>query len=343
MRTMPLVSVAALVSLVSGGTVSTQEPQAVDNYLIPSGVPRFALAVGVENYEFLERVPNALNDLDAATLALQRAGFDTVIAEANPTAARLRTAIKRLTQLGAETGRPAVIAMFFAGHGFQDGTDNFIVPRDAQPSTLLDDSIPVANIVSKLALRTAGVTFVFLDACRTLTPLAQPVNPGDRPIPSQPGFAPGANFKGAIQIFSAKWGQAAISQAHQGDVNSPYTEALQRYLNKPGDNIATTYGKVSRWVRSKTIREQDNSSQEPEILSVSSIDTIRFMPLSTPAELEAEDRHWRETLAANRGECVKEFVLAFPDSRYAVAALRWLAENPSPSTHTAGGDECPER
>jgi hypothetical protein len=39
---------------------------------------------------------------------------------------------------------------------------------------------------------------------------------------------------------------------------------------------------------------------------------------------------------------VKDFKNAFPDSRYTVAALRWLAENPSAS-NTPGGVECPER
>jgi hypothetical protein len=336
----------AAFSLVASTAAQTQDPQPPDNYLIAEHVPRFALAVGVENYDHFDRVPNALNDLDVAVNAFQAAGFGTVMAEPNPTADRLRTALRQISQLGVQSGRPAVVTVFFAGHGFQNGPNNYIVPKDAKPATLVEDSVPVSNILSRLARTTTigasgeristGVTFVFLDACRTLSPLVRAGRPGDADIPVHPGFAQAASFVGMIQMFAAKWGQAALSRVHQADHNSPYSEALRRFLNRRGDNISTTYSNVFEWVTHRT------PFQEPEILAIGSIDKIRFMPLSD-FELEAEDRHWRDTLATRRADCVKKFVRAYPDSRYVVPALRWLTENPSASTNTAGGDECPQR
>lgn len=336
MRTVGHALLVVLCSLLGTAAGNTQDLQPDANYMIAQSVPRFALAIGVENYEDLELVPNALNDLDAAVRAFHAAGFGTVMSEPNATGERLRTALRQLSQLTTDTGRPAVVAIFFAGHGFQSGASNYIVPRDAKRASLVQDSIAVPNILSRLT-RSSGVTFVFLDACRTLTPLVKAERPGEVDIPAQPGFGQAANFAGTIQIFAAKWGQAAVSRAHQDDHNSPYSEALKQFLNKRGDSISTTYGRVSRFVKGKT-----NPEQEPEILTVSSIDTIRFMPLSTAPEFEAEDRHWRATLATGRAKCVKDFKNAFPDSRYTVAALRWLAENPS-AVNTPGGDECPER
>jgi len=330
----PLLAVALL--MLGAAAVAAQEPRNPENYLLTETVPRFALAVGVENYDFFDRVPNALNDMEVAVTALKRAGFETVISEPDPTTERLYLAINRLAKMAVETQRPSVVAIYFAGHGFQEGTDNFIVPKDAKPATLLDDSIPVPNIISKFARRSesAGVSFLFLDACRTLTPLVQPSRPGGRPIPVAPGFGQAANFPGAIQIFAAMHGEAALSQAFEGDVNSPYSQALQQNLNTPGDNIAATYSKVRNFVSARV-------NQHPEMHTVASVATIRFMPLATSSEFEAEERHWRATLESNRLECVNEFIQAFPDSRYVVAALRWKAENSS--RPTPGGNTCPQR
>ena len=329
---------AALAFWLAGIDIRAQEPRPVDNYLLAQDVPRFALVVGVQNYDQLDPVPNALNDLQVAANALRLAGFTTVIEEPDATAPRLQTAIDHLIQLVNKTERPAVVAIFFAGHGFQEGENNFIVPKDANPASLLDDSTPVANVVVKLAPRKVGITFVFLDACRTLSPLSRPETGTSAPIPARPGFGQVASFDGAVLSFAPGYNQAALSKAHEGDLNSPYTEALGLHLNTEGAPLASALGKVYRHVKIRT-----GDRQQPATLTQASIDTIRFMPLSAPPEIEAEERHWRAVVASNRPECVKDFLISFPDSRFAISALRWLAETPSPSSHRLGGDPCPQR
>lgn len=309
----------------------------VDDYLIPQEVPRFALVVGVENYDHLELVPNALNDLTVAANALRRAGFTTVVEEPDATASRLRTALRQLTQLVNKTERPAIVAIFFAGHGFQDAENNFIVPKDARPASLLDDSVPVANVVVNLAPRKVGVTFLFLDACRTLTPLSR-AGLGSESIPARLGFSQVATFDGAVISFAPGYNQAALSKAHEGDVNSPYTEALGLHLGTENVPVASTLGRLYRHVKLRT-----GERQQPATLYQASIDTIRFMSLTAPSELQAEERHWRAVLETKRAQCVKEFLISFPDSRFAISALRWLAETRSPSSHRLGGDPCPQR
>lgn len=337
MRVLTLtLSVATLV--VSGShEARAQNLPPIDNYVIADHVPRFALAIGVETYDHFDPVPNAENDRDAAIEAFEAADFDTVMTEPDPTLPKLQTVLRRLTQLAAQSGRPAVVAIFFAGHGFQEGTNNYIVPKDARPATLVEDSLKISNVLERLA-RSSGVTFVFLDACRTLSPLVKPERPGGVQIPLKPGFAQAGNFAGTIQIFAAKWGQAALSKAHQDDRNSPYSAALRQFLNSPSDSIGTIYSNVFTWVRSRT-----NPEQEPEISAVSSTATIRFMPLSNPSDLLAEERHWRAVLATSRTACVKEFLNGYPDSRYAVAAVKWLAETAAASVNSLGGEVCPKR
>ena len=139
----------------------------IEDYLTAEEIPRYALAIGVEHYDYLERVPNALNDLDAAVEAFRRAGFSTILQLHDASLDAIRTSVKQLVQLVEGTERPAVVVIFFAGHGFQDREANFIVPRDAAPDDLQNGSVSVANIVVRLAPRRAGMNILFLDACRT--------------------------------------------------------------------------------------------------------------------------------------------------------------------------------
>ncbi|MEO5898453.1 MAG: caspase family protein [Vicinamibacterales bacterium] len=144
-----VVALSGMVALwLSGNCIEAQEPRSLDNYLVAQDVPRIALGIGVQHYDYLPPVPNALNDLTVAANALRLSGFSTVIEEPDATESRLRTAIKQLIQLVDKTERPAVVAIYFAGHGFQDGADNFIVAKDAEPASLLDHSVAVANVVS---------------------------------------------------------------------------------------------------------------------------------------------------------------------------------------------------
>ena len=332
------VTLAALTLAAAGSTTHAQQPPSPDNYLLAQEVPRFALVVGVQNYEHLDRVPNALNDMTTAAQAFRRAGFTTVFEEPDPTAPRLQTAIKQFTQLLDRTERPAVVAIFFAGHGFQDGDNSFIVPKDASPATLLDDSFPIANVVVTLAPRKVGITFLFIDACRTLTPLSRPASVNGAAIPARPGFGQLASFDGAVMSFAPGFNEAALSSAQQGDVNSPYTAGLGLHLSTVGLSVASALDNVYRYVRIRT-----GDRQHPMTLTQASTSTIRFVPLSADTDLQAEERHWRKTLEGNRAECVKDFLIAFPDSRFAISALRWLTETPGASSQQGGGASCPQR
>ena len=330
-----IVARAAFAAWLIGSPAAAQEPVSIDDYVIPQALPRFALAVGVQHYDFLDRVPNALNDLRSAVDALRRAGFITT-ESINPTGAELHLAIKQLIQLVNQKERPAVVAIFFAGHGFQDGAQNFLVPKDANPAAFCDNVINVPNTVVKLAPRSsAGVAFLFLDACRTLTPLSQAESTCPAP---EPGFGQVVSFDGAILSFAATYNQAALSSAHVHDEQSPYTEALSIHLNAEGESMASTLSAIYSHVKGRT-----GGRQTPEQQGVASTATIRFMPLTTQADLAAEERHWRATLATNRPECVNHFIDSYPDSRYTLAARKWLLDTGAPSSFPVGGHTCPKR
>jgi uncharacterized caspase-like protein len=315
-----------------------QATRPIEDYLAAEDVPRYALAIGVEHYDYLPLVPNALNDLDAAVRLFHGAGFNTVLELPDPSLDAVRTSVKQLVQLVEGTERPAVVVIFFAGHGFQDREANFIVPRDATPENLEDGSVAVANIVVRLAPRRAGVDILLLDACRTLTALGHTKDRAHDPIPLKPGFWQTASFDGAILSLAPGFNQAALSRATDVDVDSPYTEGLKQFLNRPELSLAEVFGRLYKYVKLVT-----NGRQDPQTLTQAAIDTLRFMPRTSQADLDAEQQHWRATLESGRPDCVKGFVIDFPDSRFVKSALRWLAELPPGTPVSGGGIGCPER
>lgn len=317
-------------------SVTAQQSQSIDAYVVAQEIPRFALVVGVQHYNFLDPVPNALNDSAAAARAFRRAGFGTVIEIPDATSSMLETGIAHLLQLADRTKKPAVVAIFFAGHGFQSGIDNYIVPKDARLASLLEDSTPVGSVVAELSPREVGLTFLFLDACRTLTLSGS--SPGGTPAVVRPGFAKVESIDRTVMSFASGFNQAALSKAEETAVNSPYTEGLLEHLNVEGASVAQILDGIYKWVKART---QDR--QEPVPLAAAATSTIRFMPLVAPSELDAEEQHWRRVLAANRAYCVRDFLLSYPHSRFAVAALKWLSENPSSTLPRPGEPPCPQR
>ena len=328
--------VVLVAACVAHAGVRAQQSSPLENYLVEQPVPRIALVIGVQNYDHLDPVPNALNDLAVASSALRRAGFTTVIEEPDATGSRLRSSIKRLLQLVDRTERPAVVAIFFAGHGFQDGADNFIVPKDARPVSLVADSVPVMNVLFGLAPRKVGVTYMFLDACRTFTLLTEPAGT-EAALPVRGGFSPVGSVNGTVLSFAPGFNQAALSKAQEGDINSPYSEALGLHLSREHVSVATMLSEVYTHV---TIRTGDR--QQPALSVQASTATIQFVPPTSAMEVEAEERHWRAVLATNRADCVKRFLISYPDSRFAVAALRWIVETP-PTSPQPGVVQCPQR
>src|SRR5450631_3363380 len=104
----------------------------------PRTVPRLALVIGAEHYETLSGVPNALNDAEQVATRLVQFGFNFVRYVPDPKDDNeIYDYIQELAQrAGGEPEQPAIIVLFFAGHGFHEGSTNYIVPVSASPDYL---------------------------------------------------------------------------------------------------------------------------------------------------------------------------------------------------------------
>ncbi|MEW9922277.1 caspase family protein [Marimonas sp. MJW-29] len=226
---------------------------------------RVALIIGNSDYENVIPLDNPGNDASDLSVALEGLGFEIYLG--------LDVGddeIVDLTNRFAEAIATADVSLFFyAGHGFQVGGQNYLVPIDAiiqKAEDITEQTIRLQDILDRMEAA-PGIKFVFLDACRN--------NP----------------FEGTLNTISeglARIGNAAdflISFATQPDNvaydgtgrNSFFTEALLSHIYTPGldvndlmiavrkDVLAATGGRQIPWENSSLTRQFRFDPRPPNV------------------------------------------------------------------------------
>lgn len=210
---------------------------------------RLALVVGTSEYDTVYPLENAANDAEDMAGALTRLGFEVELV-IDGTGAEFQQAVDAMSAKAADA---ETILLFFSGHAFQMNGQNFLVPRDAQLSSLdviEQQTLKLDNIVSKFESDERQV-IVLLDACRN-NPL-----PASMQAQTGAGLAKVREGTGAFFAFATQPG-AVTSDGRAEDRNSPFTAALLSHLETPGHSISD----VMIDVRNDVI-EASFSRQEP--------------------------------------------------------------------------------
>ncbi|MBX3576603.1 MAG: caspase family protein [Rhizobiaceae bacterium] len=220
-----------------------------------------ALVVGNGDYAHLPDLPNPPNDADAIEGLLADLGFDSV----RRTDRDARNLARDLERFAEDAADADVAILYYSGHGIEAGGENYLVPVDADMSSLDDAGtrlVPLSALVAKLRA-TVPVTIVLLDACRD-NPF-----PADAKLTAAPGSAPAplavaglgvADTRGVVPLkstatqagdeslgvvigYAASPGQPALDGPAGG--NSPYAAALLRHF---GAMTGEEFGTVMRMV-----------------------------------------------------------------------------------------------
>jgi caspase domain-containing protein len=314
-------------------------PQAGDDrYLQPLPIDRYALVVGVQRYESLEPVQNAINDAQVVGDALSKVRFKHVRVLHDPgTKQEILTAASEIAQLAGGPDRPATIVFYYAGHGFQfDGT-NYLVPRRAgrpvrdpktgemDKSPLIAASIDIATIVNTLGSKhSAGATILFIDACRSEISAFKPAQPEAL---EQTGFHQGSYVENALVSFSTGFGRLAKSQGKSDQANSPYASALKNLI--PLESLPLVprlLVHVVEQVSDETNKVQVPDSEHPEVAG------SYFFFQANDSDRAAELERWIKVLQQKRRKCVSTFLHDYRDGQLSQQAVLYLnKETPSPS------------
>jgi len=201
---------------------------------------RIALVIGNAKYKEAPLV-NSVNDARDMAAALQRTGFEVIMA-IDATQKEMNRAIAKF---GDRLTTDSVALFYYAGHGMQVRGKNYLIPIDAEiksESSVRVESVDVDGVLDQLS--TSDLNVVILDACRN--------NPFERRANRSVGAAGLAQMeapKGSLIAYATAPGRTAADGEGR---NGLYTQALLKYIQEPGLTIEQVFKNVRREVARAT-------------------------------------------------------------------------------------------
>ncbi|WP_121811231.1 caspase family protein [Mucilaginibacter kameinonensis] len=200
-----------------------------------------ALVIGLNDYETLTKLDNAVSDAKLISESLENLGFivirgyDMTIREIDGLVEEFCSALTNY-DLGL---------FYFAGHGFQIDGENLLAGKEINAFSLTSakrDSILLEDLIKKMDRSGVNAKVVILDACRK--PIEGVVR-GSEGNDFAPVFAP----KGTLIAFSTSPGEAAKDGIGN---NSYYTLAFVQHLKQEDIEIELFFKRVRATVSSAT-------------------------------------------------------------------------------------------
>lgn len=192
---------------------------------------RWALLIGVDDYEKVTDLRYAVADVKAVGSALLRLGYahnQVVVMTSDrsdddrPTSANV---LGRIKQLAGQMGPEDTLLVYFSGHGFSQkstGNDQYLATVDTDLGRLKATSLPLSLLRDTIARSPLRQVFFIIDACRDIPnpkSTAGPTRLVSRP--SEAGIrrlteVPAARDLEIVALSSCKDGQISEEQADLG-------------------------------------------------------------------------------------------------------------------------------
>jgi len=210
---------------------------------------RVALVVGNDQYSNIPQLKKAVNDARTMSDTLKKLGFAVLVAE-NQNRKGLSETLLAFDRM-IEKGDTAFF--FFAGHGFEIGGENYLLPTDVPSATvgqeelIRDGAIAAERIITRVQSRGAGTSIFVFDACRN-NPFERS---GVRALSGGGGLAAMTPPEGVFVIYSAGAKQTALDRLSNDDnnPNSVFTRNFSRTLVEPGLNLVQIAKRTQSEVR----------------------------------------------------------------------------------------------
>jgi hypothetical protein len=205
---------------------------------------RRALVIGNDSYKQISKLVNAREDAKAVAESLEQVGY-MVTLKLDLTEKEMKSAL-RVFKSQINGGEEVVI--FYAGHGVQLGSSNYLLPTDIageNEEQIKDEAIQLQRILDDMTEKKAKLTLVMLDACRD-----NPFKVAGRNIGGR-GLAPTTAANGQMVIFSAGTGQQALDKLgpNDKDKNGVFTRVLIKEMKNTGVSV----DKLIRNVRNQVV------------------------------------------------------------------------------------------
>lgn len=272
---------------------------------VASAESRMALVIGNSDYQSIAGLENPSNDALDISVALEGLGFDVML-EIDVPQARFKALVD---EFGARAEAADVVLLFYAGHGFQIGGQNYLVPIDAVISSAADltDQTFLLDQLLRAMERSHGVKLVFLDACR------------DNPFGSveDTGIGDGLARVGTEANFLFSYATQPDNVAYDGSGrNSFFTKAMLHHIYTPSQDIAQMMIGVRRDVLAATGGRQipwENSSL-----------TRSFQFNTNPSSISEESMLYQIAVDERDPDLLSLYIERYPEGAHEAEAVAFL-------------------
>jgi hypothetical protein len=239
-----------------------------------AGPQKVALVVGNAAYMHMPGLTTATNDAQDMAARLRDMGYEvTLLTDIGSEVFRVV-----LDAFAAQAKEADTVVFYYAGHAFQRGGVNHLVPVSARldaPDLLEQGTWKLDDIAARLK-GGAGQVLIFLDACRS-NPLPDAAQASDAE-----GLAQFDGGAGTFVAFATRPGAVAFDRpATGGERNSPFTAALLEDMATPGQSISDLMIGVRNSVDQATAGQQvpwDQSSLRAQVFLVPAVATVAAEP-----------------------------------------------------------------
>ncbi|WP_167760080.1 caspase family protein [Paraburkholderia pallida] len=209
-----------------------QTPQGQQGHA--ASAPRVALVIGNAVYHAPDRLGSPSSDASLIAGTLRSIGF-VVDLEENQTRAQMLDALDRF---GAAASKASIAVIYYAGHGFESGGENYLIPVDlpmpvgkVSLSDLQRYAVPLRYVRSIASRGEPRALVVLLDACRSAA-LRGSVNQSMASVDAG---------HGELIAFATQPGGAALDAFWLGGTryeHSPFAWYLNQQMQS-GDDVLT--------------------------------------------------------------------------------------------------------
>ena len=205
---------------------------------------RKALVIGNDTYQSVTPLVNAREDAKVVAEALSLLGYKVSL-KLDVTQKQFKSELrsfKSQVQPGDE------VAIFYAGHGVQIASTNYLLPVDISAQNeedIKDDGVSLQRLLDDMNEKSAKFTLAMIDACRD-----NPFKGSGRALSTR-GLAPTTAATGQMIVFSAGTGQQALDKLGPNDKskNGLFTRVFVKEMQKSGVSV----DRVVRNVRAEVV------------------------------------------------------------------------------------------
>ena len=258
---------------------------------------RVALVIGNSEYREIPALKNPDKDAEDVSKTFRLAGFEVFAAK---DLTRLQFEEQFRNYLAAADGADLAV-VYYSGHGFQIGGENFLIPVDASLKDAADmevQAIKVDDILQQLRSK-SKIQMIILDACRN--------NPFPRKdywlrdqliVAGGTGLAQVSGSQNTLIAFATEPG--AVAYDGSGDL-SPFSSSFSRRALAPNQEIRSVMAAVRRDVVKATNGKQvpwENSSLIDDVVLMREAEPPALPPADAQQSQQTAERGIQAAAAA---------------------------------------------